>query len=44
MRNIDTDFTDEVPQETLVENAHLLQTTKIDQFTYQGDVGAFLDR
>ena len=28
------DFTDEVPQETLVENAHLLQTTKIEQFTY----------
>jgi len=44
IRNIDTDFTDEVPTETLVENAHLLQTTKIDQFTYRGEEGAFLDR
>ena len=43
VRNIDTDFTDEVPQETLVENSHLLQTTKIEQFTYRGEEG-FLDR
>ena len=44
VRNIDTDFTDEVAAETLVENSQLLQTVKIDQFTYRGDEGAFLDR
>ena len=39
---IDTDFTSEAPQETLVENAHLLKTTKIEQFTYAED--GVLDR
>ena len=43
VRNIDTDFTNEAPQETLQENSHLLKTTNIDEFTYQGDPG-FLDR
>ena len=43
IRNIDTDFTDEVAAETLVENSHLLQTTKIEQFTYAGEAG-YLDR
>ena len=42
-RNIDTDFTNEAPAETLQENTHLLKTTNIDDFTYQGDPG-FLDR
>ena len=43
VRLIDTDFTDEAPQETLVENSHLLQTTKIEAFTYGGEAG-YLDR
>ena len=44
VRNIDTDFTDEVAAETLVENPSLLNTVQIDEFTYRGDEGAFLDR
>ena len=43
IRNIDTDFTNEAPAETLVENPHLLKTTKIEQFTYGGNEG-YLDR
>ena len=34
--NIDPDFTNEEPRETLVGNSSLLQTVKIDQFTYDG--------
>ena len=41
IRNIDTDFTDEAPKETLQEG-NALQTVKIDQFTYGGE--NFLDR
>ena len=34
--NIDPDFTNEEPRETLVGNSSLLKTMKIDQFTYDG--------
>ena len=44
VRNIDTDFTNEVAAETLVENSHLLNTVQIKEFTYRGDEGQFLDR
>ena len=40
---IDSDFTDEVPRETIQENSHLLKTANIDQFTY-AEPTAFLDR
>ena len=41
IRNIDTDFTDERPEETLQESS-ALQTVKVEQFTYGGE--NFLDR
>lgn len=41
IRNIDTDFTNEAPRETLPEG-NTLQTVKIEQFTYGGE--GFLDR
>ena len=40
---IDTDFTNEAPVETLVKDSHLLKTTNIENFTYDGGSN-FLDR
>jgi len=42
IRNIDTDFTNEAPRETLPEGS-ALKTIKVDQFTYRGGDG-YLDR
>lgn len=41
IRNIDTDFTNEAPMETMQDKTHL-QTTKVPGFTYD-DAGGFLD-